>query len=166
MPEKKSCYIALTCYLLALAILLLDQFTKFAVASTLELGQSTVVIDQLFYLTHVRNLGAAFSLFWGNSGILSIFSLAVVLGVIVYQWLKQPDDILIVLSMGFLMGGASGNLIDRFFFGFVRDMFDLRWAGNNIWPIFNVADMAVLAGVGLILLHSHFHPEEEKEAVI
>lgn len=153
--EQKTPYETLTFYLLAIATLLLDQFAKFGIVAAMALGQSHPLIDGVLHLTYVRNFGAAFSLFWGHAGQLSFAAGAIALGVVVYQWHSKPRDLMEVCSLGLLLGGALGNFIDRLALGYVRDMFDLRWQGQNVWPIFNVADMAVLAGVGCMLLHAY-----------
>lgn len=157
---NRSGYATLSCYLLALATFLLDQYVKLSVATGIALGGTVPLLDGFFHLTHVRNLGSAFSLFWGKSLGLSVVTSGIVLGIILYQWRSRPEAPRMVFGLGFLLGGAVGNLVDRLFFGFVRDMFDFRWHGTNIWPIFNVADIAVLLGIGLLML-SHSHQETQ-----
>jgi len=154
MATPRVRYETLTVYLLALCTLLVDQFSKAGVEAAIALGQSVPLIDGYLHLTYVRNFGAAFSLFWGRGGTLSAVAVAVALGVVVYQLRRRPRALLAVLSLGLLLGGALGNLVDRVTLGYVRDMVDLQWHGRNVWPIFNVADMAILSGVGLMLLHS------------
>lgn len=151
---KKPPYESLTLYLVALTTVLLDQFSKFGIVAAVALGTSRPLIDGFLNLTYVQNFGAAFSLFWGHADKLGFVSLVVVLGVVVFQLRSRPKDLVLVLALGLLLGGALGNLIDRVTLGYVRDMFDLRWNGQNIWPIFNVADIAVCTAAGLLFLHS------------
>ncbi|HEY9899295.1 MAG TPA: signal peptidase II [Pantanalinema sp.] len=158
--ERKTPYETFTFYLLALSTLLLDQFAKFGIVAALALGHSRPLIDGFLHLTYVRNFGAAFSLFWGHAAPLSLVAAGIALAVVVYQHRCKPQAPLMVCSLGLLLGGALGNFVDRLVFGYVRDMIDLRWQGANVWPIFNVADMAVMAGVALMLLHTHLASRE------
>jgi signal peptidase II len=79
---------------------------------------------------------------------------AVAIGVVVYQLRSRPKDLVMLLGLGLLLGGALGNLIDRVTLGYVRDMIDLRWNGHNIWPIFNLADIAVCTATTLMVIYS------------
>ncbi|MBO9541019.1 signal peptidase II [bacterium] len=159
--DRKTPYETFTFYLLAFSTLLLDQFAKFGIVAALALGQSHPLVDGFLHLTYVRNFGAAFSLFWGHTPFLSVVAGAIALGVVAYQWRTKPSAPMVVCSLGLLLGGALGNFVDRLAFGYVRDMVDLRWQGQNVWPIFNVADVAVLAGVGIMLLHAYRTSREE-----
>lgn len=154
MADRRTPYETLTFYLLAAATLLLDQLTKVAIVAAIALGHSQPLLDGLLHLTHVQNTGAAFSLFSGHPFKLGIMALAVALALMVYQWRTRPKDLFLVLALGLYMGGALGNAVDRLLLGYVRDMFDLQWQGQNVFPIFNVADVAVNVAVGLFLLHS------------
>ncbi|MGE5707189.1 MAG: signal peptidase II [Bacteroidota bacterium] len=158
---NRSGYATLACYLLALATFLLDQYVKLSVETAIALGGTVPLLDGFFHLTHVRNMGSAFSLFWGKSLFLSVVTSLIVLGLLVYQWRSRSEDPLMVFGIGFLLGGAVGNLVDRLCLGFVRDMFDFRFQGHNVWPIFNIADIAVLLGIGLLMLSRS--PKETKE---
>ncbi len=154
MRPGSSPYDSLTVYLLALCTVLADQFAKAGVVAALPLGQSHPVVPGWLHLTYVQNFGAAFSLLWGKGILLSGVAVLVVLGVVGYQWIARPRDLRVVLSLGLLLGGAVGNLIDRVALGYVRDMVDVRVAGQNVWPIFNLADMAIMLSAGLMILHA------------
>lgn len=153
--NKQSPFDILTFYLTAAATLFLDQLTKVAIVAALALGHSQPLIDGILNLTYVRNTGAAFSIFAGHPEKLGMLAVAVAIGLMIYQWRTRPTSALMVLAMGLFLGGALGNAFDRLFHGYVVDMFDLRWQGQNVFPIFNVADIAVNVGVGLFLLHSY-----------
>lgn len=152
--NEKSPYETLTFYLLAAVTLLLDQLAKIGIVAAVALGHSQPLIDGVLNLTHVRNTGAAFSLFAGNPEKLGLVAMAVAIGVMIYQWRTRPRDLTVVLAMGLFLGGALGNGLDRLLLGYVRDMFDLQWQGQNIFPIFNVADIAVNLAAGLFVLHT------------
>ncbi len=147
-------YRTLTFYLTALAALLLDQLAKLAIVTAIAVGHSRPLIDGFFHLTPALNKGAAWSLFYGHVGVLAAISLTVSLGIAVYLHATRPVAPLIVIGLGLLLGGALGNGLDRAFVGEVRDMFDLRWYGANVFPIFNVADIAINLGVGLLGLQA------------
>lgn len=129
-----------------LLILSLDQVTKFIADKNLSLTQALPVIKGVFHLTLVHNQGAAFGILKGQ---VLLFVLIAVLAIIVISFAlrnnysRKPP--LYNLSLGLILAGALGNLIDRLFFGYVIDFLDFR-----IWPVFNLADSAIT--IGAILL--------------
>ncbi|MBC7544195.1 MAG: signal peptidase II [Candidatus Sericytochromatia bacterium] len=141
-------------YLTALCWLALDQWSKSQVVQHIPLGSSMPVIAQYFALTHVTNTGGAWSLLAGKTIALGILSLAVCVGIMVYEQRLRQRVLVQTLGLAFLLGGAAGNMIDRLRLQHVVDMFDLQWHGHNIFPIFNVADIGIDVGVGLLLLVS------------
>ncbi|MDB5101367.1 MAG: Lipoprotein signal peptidase [Cyanobacteria bacterium RYN_339] len=148
----RSPYQTATTYLLAAVAFLLDQWSKLAVATAIALGHSSPLVDGVLYLTHTRNLGAAWSLFWGHTGPLAAVAVAFAIGIVLYER-RQAAHPLMITGLGLLLGGALGNGADRLALGYVRDMIDVHWAGANVFPIFNVADMAVFTGVCCLLAH-------------
>lgn len=144
---------------LAVAVtgLLLDQATKLLIVHHLLFGDKIEVIEGFFYLTHVRNPGAAFGLFATASAEWRVFFFIgisfVALGIIVSFFRKlAPGDRLPALALGMISGGAVGNLIDRIFRGEVVDFLHFRlWQGYS-WPDFNVADSLIVVGVALLVL--------------
>ncbi len=140
-----------------LSVLVLDLATKIAIDAHLSYADRIPVIPGFFYITHVRNTGAAFGLF-SDAPQLSrmIFFISVSLiavGIIISFYRKlSPGDRLAALALGLILGGAIGNLIDRIFRQEVIDFLHFRlWRGYS-WPDFNVADSAIVVGVGLLLL--------------
>ncbi len=135
--------------LLIVAVLVLDRIVKIAVASNLEPGQSIPVIDNIFHITYVQNQGAAFSMLQGHPTLLIVVP-AVVIGVgiifICVNFRKYNRTFMVSLSL--ICGGGLGNLTDRMAQGYVVDMFDFR-----IFPVFNVADICVCVGCGLLMLY-------------
>jgi signal peptidase II len=140
-----------------LIVLVLDLATKIAIDMHLSYADRIPVIPGFFYLTHVRNTGAAFGLFsdapqvYRLSFFISVSLVAV--GIIVSFFRKlSPGDRLAALALGLILGGAIGNLIDRIFRQEVVDFLHFRlWRGYS-WPDFNVADSAIVVGVGLLVL--------------
>ncbi|MCX2727693.1 signal peptidase II [Thermomicrobium sp. 4228-Ro] len=133
----------------AVGTVLCDQFTKALVLAYLGPNGSidaVVLIPGLLRLFYVENTGAAFGLFQGRNPILAVLALGVVLVLVVtFRYLTSTS--LGAVALGLQLGGAIGNLIDRFRHGFVVDFIDL-----SFWPTFNVADSAITIGVLLLLV--------------
>ncbi len=136
----------------------LDQLTKAWVAHSLTYADRISILDGFFYLTHVRNPGAAFSLFASSpEPFRRVFFVGVTLVaiVLIFSFFRRlaPGDRLPALALGLILGGAVGNLIDRVFRdGEVVDFLHFRlWAGYS-WPDFNLADSFIVVGVGLLVL--------------
>lgn len=137
--------------------LLIDQVTKILVETRMVFGDKVPVIEGFFYLTRVHNRGAAFGMLSNlPEEIRLLFFVGVTLvalGIIASFYRKlAPGDRLAALSLGLILGGALGNLIDRVRIGEVVDFLHFRlWAGYS-WPDFNVADSCIVVGVGLLIL--------------
>jgi len=137
--------------------LFLDLITKHLVGLHLHFGDKHEVIEGFFYLTHVRNPGAAFGMFASapeNIRLTFFIGISVVaIGIIISFFRKlAPGERLSALALGFILGGAMGNLIDRIRFGEVVDFLHFRlWTGYS-WPDFNLADSFIVTGVGLLVL--------------
>jgi len=125
-------------------VTLLDQLTKLIIIKNFVPGESLVVIDGFLKLTYVQNFGAAFGILQGESWFLLICAIALVAGIVIYQYKQQISGITNVV-LAIIVGGAVGNLLDRWIYGYVIDFFDLGW-----WPVFNIADIAIVSG-GIIL---------------
>lgn len=153
-------------FAIALTALGLDQAFKYWVVSNMGLYESIPLIPNLFALTYVRNIGAAFSAFSGHVGPLALIATTVAIAIIVYVIRLKERTALHVVSLGLLLGGTVGNLADRLRLGYVVDMFDLQWNGQNIFPIFNIADIAIDVGVGLLLLLFYLESRRERRAAL
>lgn len=136
----------------------LDQLSKYWIVSHLSFADRITVIDGFFYITHVRNPGAAFSLFaTADHGLRMFFFVGISLlaiGIIFSFYRKlAPGDRLPSFALGAILGGASGNLVDRLFRnGEVVDFLHFKlWSGYS-WPDFNFADTFIVVGVGLLIL--------------
>ena len=133
-------------FVLPLAVVILDQFSKYIVVENMSLGESIPIIEEVFHLTYILNPGAAFGMFAHNR-LFFIAIAVVVIGIIIWvrkEILASPWEV--KAGCGLFLGGAIGNLIDRARQGLVIDFFDFR-----IWPVFNIADIAICIGVGLII---------------
>ena len=140
-------------------IILLDQIVKLIVRSSMYIGQSIPVIKDIFHITYVQNRGAAFNMLDGKSLVLILVpAIAIAIGVW-YMEKHLEEHWTLLVSLVLVIAGGIGNLIDRCFMGFVTDMFDFR-----IWPVFNIADIGVCVGAGLLILYTFaFYEEKEIE---
>jgi len=131
----------------ALLIIFLDQLTKFLVKQNFQLNQSIPIINNILHLTYITNTGSAFGLFKSLNLIFVLFSIIVI--VVIFYYLKKiiRNEKLLQFSVGLLLGGTIGNLIDRLFYGAVIDFIDFR-----VWPVFNIADSAVTISVMLLII--------------
>lgn len=133
-------------FVLPLAVVILDQFSKYIVVENMALGESIPIIEEVFHLTYILNPGAAFGMFAHNR-LFFIAIAVIVIGIIIWarrEILASPWEV--KAGCGLFLGGAIGNLIDRSRQGLVIDFLDFR-----IWPVFNIADIAICIGVGLII---------------
>ncbi len=129
-------------------IVAIDQFTKALIRRTLLPGQSLPIWPGVFHLSYVQNPGAAFGLLKNQTGLFVAVTAVVVVAILFYASRLQPHMALLRWAMALVLGGAIGNLIDRLRFGYVVDLFDFR-----VFPVFNVADIAIVCGVGLLFLY-------------
>ena len=136
----------------------LDQFSKLIVIVYLDPGES-IPKEGFFRITHAWNTGTAFSLLTGQGEFLTIVSLVAVIGLyFVYRRMKV-SSFKIRSAFGLLFGGAVGNLIDRFRLGHVTDFIDI-----GPWPIFNVADSAIVTGIAILVFLFWISPRSNKIA--
>ncbi len=133
-------------FAIALVVVVFDQITKWWIQSNFYLGQS-VPETGFFRLIYVQNTGAAFSIFYGHVGILTVVSFIGVIVILTYNFIisrRFPylETRMNKIALGLILGGTIGNLIDRLWLSYVRD-----FIGVGAWPIFNVADSATDVGV-------------------
>ncbi|MDR7074493.1 signal peptidase II [Fictibacillus barbaricus] len=147
-------------YLFSLLVIALDQLTKWTIVKNMNLGESIPVIDEVFYITSHRNRGAAFGILQDQRYFFIIITLAVV-GAVVYYMQRHASDKLLKFALALVLGGAIGNFSDRLIRGEVVDFLNV-YIGNYDFPIFNVADSALVIGVGLIFIQS-FMESSKKE---
>lgn len=147
--------IALAAYGFAILIVVIDQLTKAWVLADLDLRElgRVAVWPPIFNLTWVENRGVSFGLFGDGSARWMLSGFSVVVAGVLAWWALKADRRLLVTSIGLIMGGAIGNVIDRIRFGFVVDFLDFSGTGFFPW-VFNVADSAITIGVILLILDS------------
>jgi signal peptidase II len=145
-------------FLVAVSLaILVDQLSKLWVESAVDLGDRSPVLNGFFYLTHVRNPGAAFGLFtdldpgWRRGAFIGV---SLVVAAVIASFFRRlaPGDRRTSLALALILGGAVGNFCDRILRGEVVDFMHFRWWGGYAWPDFNFADMFIVVGVAALIL--------------
>ena len=139
-------------YLIIAAIIALDQATKFAVRSNLQIGESIPVIQNFFSITHISNYGGALSMFEHNTFLLIGIPLAAMIAAVWYTEKHREVHWTLTVAIELIVAGGIGNLIDRISQGYVTDFIDFTSLPLWNW-IFNVADIAVCVGCFLLVLY-------------
>jgi signal peptidase II len=167
-------------FLLSLAILVVDQVTKVAADAFLAGRGAVTVVPGFFNLAYSRNRGGLFGYFGGVEDpwrllLLTLFPLAAVVVIALFLAKTDEPDRSTLSGLAMILGGATGNLIDRILRGEVVDFLDVYVAGGAFaewlldrfetthWPTFNIADSAIVCGAGLLLLDV-IRPESRKAA--
>jgi len=145
---------AILCLIVIALISTSDQLSKLWVRAHLELGESLPITDRLS-LIHIGNTGSAFGLLANQTFLLIIISITSLLFILLFLRYLSLATTLSVVSIGLILGGAVGNLIDRLRFGCVTDFIYFRLWGNFHWPAFNIADAAITVGV-FVLIYSFY----------
>ena len=141
----------------AAAVLAADVATKVWAVARLA-GRDVELLGGLVVLHESRNPGAAFSIAGGATVVFSL--IAMVIAVVIVRSARRLTSRGWGVALGLILGGALGNLVDRLLRspgplrGHVVDFIDLHWNGRSVWPVFNVADMAIVTGAALALLLS------------
>jgi signal peptidase II len=136
--------------ILAGAIVVVDQVTKSVLVGALGPGESTSVVGDLVRFVHARNTGGLFGLFRDGAPVFAIASLGVI-ALIAWYHGRSGRSPYMTLTLGLLLGGAIGNLLDRLRFGYVVDWVDTGIGGLR-WYTFNVADAAISGALLLLIL--------------
>lgn len=139
-------------FLIVAAVVVLDQATKAAAIVGLAEGRVVEIIPRLLQLIHRTNTGAAWSMFADRPLVLTLFASCVALGLTVWSLRLKADELMLRIPLGMILGGALGNLIDRYRLGHVIDFIDAHWDDVYHFPTFNVADSAICIGMGLLIL--------------
>ncbi len=140
----------------AVVVLILDQITKLWIINTVEPGTyidppPIPVIPGFYYIVHIYNTGGAWGSFAGGSFWLGLLGLAVVIGIFIFRKKLGLEQVSMQYSIGLLVGGVLGNVIDRFSYGHVIDFIDIHLPGYR-WPAFNIADAAIFSGIAIYVI--------------
>lgn len=147
--EKWGDYV-LAAFILIAGIILFDQITKIMVENHFIELESIGVIDNIFYLTYVPNYGAAFGILKNKTIFFIIIGIIIITGLLIYLQYIPKQRKTLKLALILQIAGALGNMIDRIRLGYVIDFLDFR-----IWPVFNIADMAIVIGA-IFLIYDVF----------
>ena len=138
-------------FLVALICVIVDQVIKNFLCFSMNMGESVSIIDNFFSITLIGNTGAAFSLF--SSGTIFLIVVSIVVLNVIYFWLIKDKNLNMFeeITYGLLMGGITGNLIDRVWHMQVIDYLDFNLLGYS-FPVFNLADIAIVISIVLIAI--------------
>lgn len=148
------------CLILAAMAVLLDQITKLLVLQNIGEGASVEGIRGVFRLTYIENKGAAFGILAHQRWVFMVLSVIAIAAILFYLWKEKPKSILVRLSLGMILGGGVGNMIDRIFRGAVIDFIDLEFMD---FYVFNIADSFVCVGCALLILYMILSEVREKK---
>ena len=165
MINKKDFYWKIAYLLAAGAVFMIDQTSKAWAIRRLRFGDDLVVIPNFLNFAYAENTGVAFS-FLDNHGDAGRWGLSAVAGVaailvLYYFWRVPRSHDRLLGALALLLAGILGNVTDRLRLGFVVDFIDMQF-GNWHYPTFNVADMAICIGAGLLILDMFFSRKDEK----
>jgi len=133
-------------------VLLLDQFSKWLVGQSITLYDQIPLLNDWLYFTHWQNTGGAFGILQGQSQWLAWVAVVVFVGIVLMLLFFPRSSKVVNFGLALIAGGAMGNLIDRIVLGHVVDFVQVCFNGICGFPVFNVADSAIVVGTGLILL--------------
>ncbi|MFC3882649.1 signal peptidase II [Bacillus songklensis] len=149
-------------YMIAVLIIALDQITKWMVVKQMELGESIEIIPNFLYITSHRNRGAAWGILQGKMWFFYIITILVIVALVIYIQRLKKEERWLGIALGLMLGGAVGNFIDRVWRKEVVDFIN-TYIFTYDFPIFNVADSALVIGVGLIFVLILFEGKTKKE---
>ena len=134
---------------LCIAVVALDQLTKYLVVQNIAMGETVKCIDGLFHLTYVQNKGAAFGMLANHRWVFMAVSAVAIAAILVYLWRAKPKSLWLKSALGMIMGGGVGNMIDRTVNGYVVDFFEVEFVD---FAVFNVADAFITVACGILIV--------------
>ncbi|MEH7106838.1 MULTISPECIES: signal peptidase II [Bacillaceae] len=149
-------------YLIAVFVIVLDQFTKWLIEHNMYLGESIPIIDNVLYITSHRNRGAAWGILQGQMWLFYVITIVVIFAITYYIQKAAKGKRLLGVSLAFMLGGAIGNFIDRVIRKEVVDFIHTYIFGYN-FPVFNIADSALVIGVILLMIQMFLEERGSKE---
>ncbi|MDR6124254.1 signal peptidase II [Bacillus sp. SLBN-46] len=149
-------------YLIALFVILLDQITKWLIVSKMNLGDSIPIIDNILYITSHRNRGAAWGILQGQMWLFYVITIIVIVAIMYYMQKAAKGKWLLGVSLALMLGGAIGNFIDRVVRKEVVDFIHTYIFTYN-FPVFNIADSALVIGVVVLMIQMLREERESKE---
>lgn len=153
--DKKTLMREMWFFLVAGIVIGLDQMSKYLVRSNMVLGES-IPDEGFFRFTYGTNTGGVFGFFANQTFLITVAAIISVVVIILYSRHKMAQSMLVKVSLGLILGGSIGNLIDRVRFGAVTDFIDV-----GAWPVFNLADSAIDIGVALLIIYILFRMKKD-----
>jgi signal peptidase II len=141
-------------FLVAAITIAADQVSKMVVLHRVPFCERVPFLGNFCRITNIRNSGAVFGVMRGSGTYFTVFSVVAAGALAVAIMLSRKSSTLVKVSLGLVLGGALGNLIDRFRFGAVVDFIDIGFSRSVRWPSFNVADAAITVGVVLLIANA------------
>ncbi|MBR1605300.1 MAG: signal peptidase II [Alphaproteobacteria bacterium] len=150
--------------LTALAVVVIDQLSKYVVLHYVLREYAAIVIAPFFAIVRAWNTGVSFSMFnnFGINGVYILSGVALIIVAALLKWLYAENNKIIQIALGFIIGGALGNVIDRIRLKAVFDFLDF-YVGDYHWPAFNAADSFICIGAAIIIIHGLFFTHKEKQ---
>lgn len=140
------------------AVIVLDRIVKALVKSGFEPGDTVAVLGDFFHITYVQNRGVAFSMLYGHQMVIIILTAALLAAVLVFLiGFNKKFPAVFNTGLALVCGGGLSNIVDRTLYGYVVDMLDF-----GSFPVFNVADICICVGCGLMLLYALRSMKDEK----
>ena len=152
-------------FVVTILMIAADRITKYYISTTMDIGEKTRLIDNFFYITHHTNKGAAWGMFHNANMTLILGILSVIVSIVMIFVFFRFDKWAIHLSLAMIISGALGNAYGRILHGEVIDFLDFYIFGYD-FPIFNVADMMVTLGTGILIVYILFFYKEPINEVI
>lgn len=144
--------------LLVIAIVACDQLSKYAIRSLFNVNESVSVFGDFFELRYIQNDGAAFSSFAGKQAFLIAVSIIAIIGAAFFLRKMKSEGAMFKVALLCIIAGGIGNLIDRLLLGYVTDMLSF----SIFPPVFNIADIAVCIGCGILIVYVLFFMKDDK----
>lgn len=149
-------------YIITLVVIAIDQLTKWIVVKNMDLYEQITVIKNFFWITSHRNSGAAWGILQGQMILFYLITVIVIAAIVYYLEKHAAHSKLLMIGLNFILGGAIGNFIDRLFRKEVVDFLDFDIFTYN-YPIFNIADAALVIGVGFVIIATFLEDKKEKQ---
>ena len=148
--------------LIALAVIIIDQASKYVVLHYVLTEYAAIVLTPFFAIVRAWNTGVSFSMFnnFGLNGVYVLSTIALLIVLALLKWLSTEKNRIMQLALGFIIGGAIGNVIDRIRLKAVFDFLDF-YIGDHHWPAFNMADSFICIGAAIIIIHGLFFSKKE-----
>ena len=148
---------------IALIVVIIDQVSKYVMLNYVLTEYAAIVLTPFFAVIRAWNTGVSFSMFnnFGINGVYVLSGVAIIIVIALLKWLKTEQSRMVQVALGFIIGGAIGNVIDRVRLGAVFDFLDFS-VGEYHWPAFNVADSFICIGAILIVINGLLTQKKEQ----